>query len=130
MRKNLQIAFVLGPSVIEHAQFFQTHCQLYRGDGVVVFVDKCIPVAAFGGTVVLAPEIKVSDLDAFCGLVWIPSVELGNPATSCGSGRFGYGRRALRVRLGVVLGRIRISLLILARALPKIRPEIIHIDAI
>src|ERR1700691_652102 len=38
MRKNLQVACVLGASVIQHAQFFQTHCQLYRGDSVVVFV--------------------------------------------------------------------------------------------
>src|ERR1700728_3895022 len=100
MRKNLQIAFILGPSVIQHAQFFQTHRQFYRGDGVVIFIDKCIPIAAFGGTVVLAPEIEVSDLDAFRSLVRIPSMELADPIARHSRCSFSYGRRTLRMRLG------------------------------
>ena len=82
MRQNLQIAFVLGASIIQHAQLFQTYRQPNCRHCVVVFVLERIPIATLGCPVVLASEIKITDFDAFCGFVRIPGVKLRNPAGS------------------------------------------------
>src|ERR1700689_1797895 len=116
-RQDLQVLFEVFPRLVFVSEFFLAFGDTEAGHGVIIFVVERFLVAFERGLVVLAFEVKISDLNIFRRLQRIPGMELLNAS---GVGITGNkvlnGVLAGGMVLGIVLGRTQVDSRIAAGA--------------
>src|SRR5580704_787954 len=117
MRQNLHIAFVFLKRFVRTVHLLQAYSEMKRSRRVVVFVNQRLAIPILRPAIILALEIKISDLNIFRRLVRIPKMKFAHIGISCRSIHVGQSVAAFRMRLGIIRGRAQINLVIFAGTL-------------